>query len=36
VLDRDYSRVSDAQMRGTRPVLTVVDGQIVYDAGVLK
>jgi predicted amidohydrolase YtcJ len=36
VLDRDYFGMSDAQMRGTRPVLTVVDGQIVYDAGVLK
>jgi predicted amidohydrolase YtcJ len=36
VLDRDYFTVSDAAMRGTRPILTVVDGQIVYDAGVLK
>jgi len=36
VLDRDYFSVSDANMRGTRPVLTVVDGEIVYDAGVLK
>ena len=35
VLDRDYFGVSDAQMRGTRPVLTVVDGKIVHDAGVL-
>ena len=35
VLDRDYFSVSDAKMRGTRPVLTVVDGKIVYDAGVL-
>ena len=35
VLDRDYFSVSDATMRGTRPVLTVVDGKIVYDAGVL-
>jgi predicted amidohydrolase YtcJ len=36
VLDRDYFSVSDTAMRGTRPILTVVDGQIVYDAGVLK
>jgi predicted amidohydrolase YtcJ len=36
VLDRDYFSVSDASMRGTRPVLTVVDGRIVHDAGVLK
>jgi predicted amidohydrolase YtcJ len=35
VLDRDYFSVSDAQMRRTRPVLTVVGGQIVHDAGVL-
>ena len=34
VLDRDYFSVSDADMRDTRPVLTVVDGKIVYDAGV--
>ena len=35
VLDRDYFSVSDADMRRTRPVLTVVDGAIVYDAGVI-
>jgi predicted amidohydrolase YtcJ len=35
VLDRDYFRVSDDAMRRTRPILTVVDGKIVYDAGVL-
>jgi predicted amidohydrolase YtcJ len=35
VLDRDYFTVSDAHMRGTRPVLTVVDGNVVYDAGAL-
>jgi hypothetical protein len=35
VLDRDYFSVSDAKMRGTRPVLTVVDGKVVYDAGVV-
>src|SRR6266550_3442395 len=35
VLDRDYFTVSDAQARQTRPVLTVVDGKIAYDAGVV-
>jgi len=35
VLDRDYFSVSDVDMRRTRPVLTVVDGEIVYDAGVI-
>jgi len=33
VLDRDYFSVSDAHARQTRPVLTVVDGKIAYDAG---
>ena len=36
VLDRDYFTVSDADMRRTRPLLTVVDGRIVHDTGVLK
>ena len=35
VLDRDYFTVSDAAMRRTSPILTVVDGKVVYDAGVL-
>ena len=35
VLDRDYFTVSDAAMRETRPILTVVDGTIVHDAGLL-
>ena len=35
VLDRDYFSVSDADMRKTSPILSVVDGKIVYDAGVL-
>ena len=35
VLDRDYFSVGDADMRKTRPVLTVVDGEIVYNAGVV-
>jgi len=36
VLDRDYFSVSDAQARRTTPVLTVVGGKIVYDAGVVR
>ena len=35
VLDRDYFSVSDADMRKTSSILSVVDGKIVYDAGVL-
>jgi hypothetical protein len=35
VLDRDYFAVPDAQIRQIRSVLTVVDGRIVHDAGVL-
>lgn len=35
VLDRDYFTVSDADMRRTLPVLTVVGGEIVHDAGAL-
>jgi len=35
VLDRDYFAVSDADMRRTSPILTVVDGKVVHDAGVL-
>src|SRR5947208_2909652 len=34
VLDRDQFSVSAADARRTRPVLTVVDGEIAYDAGV--
>src|ERR1041385_7085623 len=36
VLDRDYFSVSDAQARRTTPVLTVVGGKVVYDAGVVR
>jgi predicted amidohydrolase YtcJ len=36
VLDRDYFTVNDAKMRATRPVLTIVDGRIVHDTGVVK
>jgi hypothetical protein len=35
VLDRDYFRASDADMRKTRPVLTVVGGEVVHDSDVL-
>ena len=35
VLDKDYFRVSDAEMRNIRPILTVVDGKVVHDTGVL-
>jgi predicted amidohydrolase YtcJ len=35
VLDRDYLTATDADMRRTRPVLTVVGGNVVYDANVL-
>jgi predicted amidohydrolase YtcJ len=35
VLDRDYFRVSDADLRKIRPVLTVVDGKVVHDTGKL-
>jgi predicted amidohydrolase YtcJ len=36
VLDKDYFSVSAVQMRRIRPILTVVDGKIVHDAGVLR
>ena len=35
VLDEDYFSVSDAEMRRILPVLTVVDGKIVHDTGVV-
>ena len=35
VLDRDYFNVSDAEMRQTRPILTVVGGKVVHDSGEL-
>jgi predicted amidohydrolase YtcJ len=35
VLDRDYFRVSDADVRKIRPILTVVDGNVVHDTGAL-
>ena len=36
LLDRDYFAVSEAEMRRTRPILTIVDGEVAYDAGVLQ
>jgi len=36
VLDRDYFRVSDAEVRRIRPNLTVVDGNIVHDTGAVS
>ena len=35
VLDRDYFTVPDVQIKQIRSVLTVVDGRIVHDAGVV-
>src|SRR5262245_9914961 len=35
ILDRDYFSVSDADMRKVRPILTIVDGKVVHDTGVL-
>jgi len=35
VLDRDYFTVPVADVKKIRPVLTVVNGNVVYDAGVL-
>ncbi len=35
VLDKDYFSVSDAEMRNIRPIMTVVDGNVVHDTGAL-
>ena len=35
VLDRDYFTIPESQIRDIRSVLTIVDGDIVHDAGVL-
>jgi predicted amidohydrolase YtcJ len=35
VLDRDYFSVSDAAMRRTLPVLTIVGGKVVHDTGAI-
>jgi len=36
VLDKDYFTVSDAALRTIRSIMTVVDGEIVHDTGVLR
>jgi predicted amidohydrolase YtcJ len=36
VLDRDYFNVSAAEMRQTRPILTVVGGKVVHNSGELS
>ena len=33
--DRDYFNVSAAEMRQTRPIMTVVGGKVVHDTGAL-
>jgi predicted amidohydrolase YtcJ len=35
VLDKDYFSVSPSEMRRIRPVLTVIDGEVVHDTGVI-
>ena len=36
VLDKDYFSVPDADVRTIRPVLTIVNGDIVHDTGVVR
>jgi predicted amidohydrolase YtcJ len=36
VLDKDYFRVSDPDVRTIRPVLTIVNGDIVHDTGAVR
>ncbi|MBZ5676086.1 MAG: amidohydrolase family protein [Acidobacteriia bacterium] len=36
VLDRDYFAVPDVEIKKIRSVLTIVDGKIVYDTGLLR
>jgi predicted amidohydrolase YtcJ len=36
VLSDDYFKVTDEQIKRIRSVLTIVDGKIVHDAGVVK
>jgi predicted amidohydrolase YtcJ len=36
VLDRDYFAVPEEEIKQIRSVLTIVDGNIVHDAGSLK
>jgi hypothetical protein len=35
VLDKDYFTVKDPDMRSIRPIMTVVDGEVVHDTGAL-
>ena len=35
VLDRDYFTIPDAEIKKIRSVLTIVDGEVVHDSGVL-
>jgi predicted amidohydrolase YtcJ len=35
LLDKDYLRCSDAELRAMRPIMTVVDGKVVHDTGAL-
>jgi predicted amidohydrolase YtcJ len=35
VLDRDYFRVSNAELRKIQSVMTVVDGRVVHDTDAL-
>jgi hypothetical protein len=36
VLNQDYFTVSNEDLKKIRSVLTVVDGEVVYNAGVLR
>jgi hypothetical protein len=36
VLDKDYFTATDEELKRIRPVLTVVGGRIVHDAGVVR
>jgi hypothetical protein len=36
VLDKDYFAVPEGEIRKIRPVVTIVDGKVVHDAGVVK
>jgi hypothetical protein len=36
VLDKDMFSVTDEELKRIKPVLTVIDGRIAYDAGVLR
>ena len=36
VLDKDYFTATDEELKRIRPVLTVVGGRIVHDAGAVR